>query len=202
VSLVFHARYVAAFGASKSGGPRTTTCTVCDASGAKAIVTAVAKVSGSWLDGPGGSRGSSTGTGPDAAGSPTYPGERLGLPAQGPRSVAGFGRRLAALLVDWMIAVLIVTPLTGHRPFTPGSNSPWILAVFAAEYVVLVSLIGRTIGMRLFGIGIIRLDGRRVSFPWVVVRTLLLLIVVPAVIYDRDQRGLHDKAADCVVVRV
>jgi uncharacterized RDD family membrane protein YckC len=131
-----------------------------------------------------------------------YPGDRLGLPAQGARSVAGFGRRLGALVVDWFIAVMIVSPMTGHRPFTPGSNSPWISAVFAAEYVVLVSLIGRTIGMRLFGIAVIRLDGRRLTLPWVVVRTVLLMLVIPAVIYDRDQRGLHDKAANSVVVRL
>ena len=74
--------------------------------------------------------------------------------------------------------------------------------VFAAQYIVLVSLIGRTIGMRLFGIAVMRLDGHRITFPWVVVRTLLLMLVVPAVIYDRDQRGLHDKAANSVVVRL
>jgi hypothetical protein len=100
------------------------------------------------------------------------------------------GARLGALFIDWLIAVVIVSPFTGHRPFTPGSNSPWVLAVFAAENIILVSLIGRTIGMRLCGIGIMRLDGRRVSFPWVVVRTALLVLVVPAVIYDRDRRGL------------
>jgi uncharacterized RDD family membrane protein YckC len=131
-----------------------------------------------------------------------YPGDRLGLPAQGPRSVAGFGRRLGALVVDWFIAVLIVSPFTGHPPLAPGSNSPWISAVFAAEYIVLVSLIGRTIGMRLFGIVVMGLDGRRLTLPWVVVRTVLLMLVVPAVIYDRDQRGLHDKAANSVVVRI
>jgi uncharacterized RDD family membrane protein YckC len=157
-------------------------------------VADVGRVSGSWLDGPGG------GTTAAAAGS--YIGERLGLPAQGARSVAGLGARLGALCIDWMIAVLIVSPFTGHRPFTPGSNSPWVLAVFAAEYIVLVSLIGCTIGMRLCRIGVIRLDGRRVSFPWVVVRTALLVLVVPAVIYDRDRRGLHDKAAGSVVVRL
>jgi uncharacterized RDD family membrane protein YckC len=137
-----------------------------------------------------------------AADAGTYIGERLGLPPQGVRSVAGLGARLGALCIDWLIAVLIVSPFTGHRPFTPGSNSPWVLAVFAAEYIVLVSLIGRTIGMRLCRIGIMRLDGQRVTFPWVVVRTVLLVLVVPAVIYDRDRRGLHDKAAGCVVVRM
>jgi uncharacterized RDD family membrane protein YckC len=157
-------------------------------------VADVSRVSGSWLDGPG---GGSLATDPDS-----YAGERLGLPQQGPRSVAGMGRRLGALFIDWGIALLIVSPFTGHRAFAPGSNSPWVLAVFAAEYIVLVSLVGRTIGMRLCGIGIMRLDGGRVAFPWVVVRTILLLLVVPAVIYDRDRRGLHDKAADCVVVRL
>ncbi|HZV26367.1 MAG TPA: RDD family protein [Acidothermaceae bacterium] len=154
----------------------------------------VGRVSGSWLDGPGG------GTATADAGA--YVGERLGLPPRGARSVAGLGARLGALCIDWLIAVLITSPFTGHRPFTPGSNSPWVLAVFAAEYIVLVSLIGRTIGMRLCGIGIMRLDGRRLSLPWVVVRTALLVLVVPAVIYDRDRRGLHDKAAGSIVVRL
>jgi uncharacterized RDD family membrane protein YckC len=77
-----------------------------------------------------------------------------------------------------------------------------VLAVFAAQYIVLVSLIGRTIGMRLCGIGIMRLDGHRLTVGWVVVRTVLLVLGVPAVIYDRDRRGLHDKAAGSVVVRL
>jgi uncharacterized RDD family membrane protein YckC len=157
-------------------------------------VADVARVSGSWLDGPGG--------GTAAADAGMYVGQRLGLPANGARSVAGLGARLGALCIDWLIAVLITSPFTGHRPFTPGSNSPWVLAVFAVEYIVLVTLIGRTIGMRLCGIGIMRLDGRRVTFPWVVVRTALLVLAVPAVIYDRDRRGLHDKAAGSVVVRL
>jgi uncharacterized RDD family membrane protein YckC len=157
-------------------------------------VAGVGRVSGSWLDGPGG--------GAAAADAGTYVGKRLGLPAHGARSVAGLGARLGALCIDWLIAIVIISPVTGHRPFTPGSNSPWVLVVFAAEYIVLVSLIGRTIGMRLCGIGIMRLDGRRVTFPWVVVRTALLVLFVPAVIYDRDRRGLHDKAAGSVVVRL
>jgi uncharacterized RDD family membrane protein YckC len=159
-------------------------------------VIRVATGRGSWLDGPRQNEAPPTGN------APSYPGERLGLPPTGRRSVAGFGRRLGALIVDWLIAVLIGSALTGHRPLTPGSNSPWISVVFAAEYVVLGSLIGRTIGMRLFGIGLIGLDGRRLN-PWsVIVRTALLLLVVPAVIYDRDQRGLHDKAAGSIAVRL
>jgi uncharacterized RDD family membrane protein YckC len=38
-------------------------------------------------------------------------------------------------------------------------------------------------------------------WPAIVVRTGLLLLVLPAVVYDRDGRGLHDRAAGTVVVR-
>ena len=152
--------------------------------------------SGSWLDGPGmATRGAA---GADQA----YPGQRLGLPASGPRSVAGFGRRIGALFLDWFIALLIVGLFTGRRPLSPGHSSLLTLAVFALEYLVLVTLVGRTIGMRLLGIGVLRLDGGRLTLPWVVVRTVLLVLIVPAVIYDRDQRGLHDRAANAVAVRL
>jgi hypothetical protein len=40
-----------------------------------------------------------------------------------------------------------------------------------------------------------------VGFRWALVRTLLLLAVVPPLLTDRDLRGLHDRAADTVVVR-
>ncbi|MBO0777103.1 MAG: hypothetical protein J2P34_12395, partial [Actinobacteria bacterium] len=53
---------------------------------------------GSWL----------SGTTP-REGQEGYPGQRLGLPEHGPRSVAGLGRRLAALFIDWILATLIAT---------------------------------------------------------------------------------------------
>jgi uncharacterized RDD family membrane protein YckC len=35
-----------------------------------------------------------------------------------------------------------------------------------------------------------------------VLRTVLLLLLVPAVIWDRDGRGLHDKVSGTLLVRV
>ncbi len=40
-----------------------------------------------------------------------------------------------------------------------------------------------------------------VGLGWALVRTILLLIVVPALITDRDLRGLHDRAANTIVIR-
>ncbi|GII83774.1 RDD family protein [Sphaerisporangium siamense] len=130
-----------------------------------------------------------------------YPGERLGLPEQGSGSVGRFGRRLGAIMVDWLICTWAIT--RGLLQADP-RHAGWLgLLVFAAEYVLLVGSIGMTFGMRLFGIRVASLDGGgRPPFGAVLLRTLLLCLAVPALIWDRDQRGLHDRAARTVVVRL
>ena len=56
-------------------------------------------------------------------------------------------------------------------------------------------------GHRLFGMRLVRLGGGWAGVWRPVVRTILLILVIPAVIWDPDQRGLHDKAAGTVLVR-
>jgi uncharacterized RDD family membrane protein YckC len=125
---------------------------------------------------------------------PAYPGERFGLPKDGPRSVSGFGRRVGALFIDWLACMLI--SLAVFR------SQYWTLPIFAVVTYVLTALTGLTLGKRLTGIRVVRLDGRPVGFGWALVRTLLLLAVVPPLIADRDLRGLHDRAANTIVVRL
>jgi len=137
---------------------------------------------GSWLSGI---------TGAGEAG--TYPGEQFGLPEEGHGSVATIGRRLLALLIDWLLCTVIALAVF-HSRF-------WTLPIFAAETYLLTALTGFTVGKRLLGIRVARLDGRPVGFLWALVRTLLLLAVVPALITDRDLRGLHDRAANTIVIR-
>jgi uncharacterized RDD family membrane protein YckC len=78
----------------------------------------------------------------------------------------------------------------------------WTLPVFAAETYLLTALTGVTVGKRLLGIRVMRLGGGPAGFGWALVRTVLLLAVVPALVTDRDLRGLHDRAANTVVVRI
>ena len=141
-----------------------------------------------------------------------YRGNRLGLPEHGPDSVPGVGRRLAGLLLDWLLALLISAGLYSAGAIGAGvadeqqattlvSNTA--LVVFAAMNIVLLSLFGTSVGRRLVGVRI-KATGER-SWPWfasMAVRTLLLCLVIPAVIYDRDTRGLHDRAAGTVAVRI
>lgn len=123
-----------------------------------------------------------------------YPGERFGLPEEGPTSVPGMGRRLVALFIDWIVCAIIATGLL-HSQY-------WTLAFFAAETWILTALTGTTLGKRLLGMRVARLDGKPVGLGWGLVRTILLLAVVPPLVIDSDRRGLHDKAANTIVVRI
>jgi uncharacterized RDD family membrane protein YckC len=128
-----------------------------------------------------------------------YPGERLGLPAEGPGSVSGWGRRVGALVLDWLVCTWAIA---GGLLRVSTADQGWVgLAVFAAENVLLVGTLGFTLGMRLFGVRVAMADGSRPLFQSVLIRTLLLCLAVPALIWDRDRRGLHDRAAKTVVVR-
>ncbi|MGH8866639.1 MAG: RDD family protein [Actinomycetes bacterium] len=151
---------------------------------------------GSWLSGP---RAAGVGQ-PDALG---YAGERLGLPETGPGAAAPVGRRLGALLLDWVACVAIVRGLLD----VDASTTLGVLAVpglLALEYLLLLPTTGFTLGMRITRVRVARVAGADEGPPGlasVVVRTALLLLVIPAVVYDRDRRGLHDKAAGTVVLR-
>jgi len=137
---------------------------------------------GSWL------------TGPDTSGISKYPGERLGLPESGPGSIARAGRRIVAITIDWGIALLISN-------FAFGGDSWATLAVFAIEQTLLVGTLGYSIGHRIMGIAVIKPGGGTPGPLAGLVRAVLLCLVIPAVIFDPDQRGLHDKAMNTLLIR-
>jgi uncharacterized RDD family membrane protein YckC len=123
----------------------------------------------------------------------SYPGERLGLPREGSGSIARVGRRIGALFVDYGAAYLI-SGFFGWDPLA-------ILSIFAAIQIVFIPTMQGSPGHRIFGLRLVRVDGAWSGLWRPVVRTLLLIVVIPAVIWDADQRGLHDKAAGTVLLR-
>lgn len=131
-----------------------------------------------------------------------HPGAGIGLPEEGPGAAAPYGRRLLALLLDWglswLVAALLVAVAGSQDPATRSAAN---LAVFAVEVWVLTATAGVTAGKLLCGLRVRRLDGRPVGFGWSLARTLLLLAVLPALLWDRDHRGMHDRATGTVVVR-
>lgn len=145
---------------------------------------------GSWLEGPAFNR--------------TEPrGSQLGLPADGPGSLASPGARLLAFVVDGVVANLLAgLPYLFGVTYGPGVRGYVVYAAFLLHEWILVSLTGATIGKQLLGIRVVSLAGGRLPWNWALARTVLLGFLVPAVIWDRDGRGLHDKASGALTLRV
>ena len=128
-----------------------------------------------------------------------WPGERLGLPDAGPRSVGRFGRRAVAILIDWGLAYLLSWLIF---PTPLGADAFTTLAIFAVlQYLFLIVLNG-SLGHLIVRLRVVPIAGGYLGFWRPAVRTLLLCLAVPALIWDRDQRGMHDRAAGTVLVRV
>jgi uncharacterized RDD family membrane protein YckC len=148
---------------------------------------------GSWLSGP---RAAAEEAGVDFG----YRGEQLGLPEGGSGSIARPGRRLGALAVDWGLSLLIAYGL-----ITQSYNEAaqiWAPLILFALMVLTVGTVGFTPGKRLLGLRVLALDTGRVN-PWrAALRTVLLFLAIPALIWDRDGRGLHDRLAGTVEVRI
>ncbi|MGH4024537.1 MAG: RDD family protein [Pseudonocardiaceae bacterium] len=123
-----------------------------------------------------------------------FRGQRLGFPESGPGSVAGFGPRVGAIVVDWLPCSVAAQLLTDNPAFSA-------LALFAALTAISIGLVGRTPGHAVAGLRVARLDGRAAGIGPAVIRTVLLCLLIPPVVYDADGRGLHDRAAGTVVLR-
>ena len=124
-------------------------------------------------------------------------GAALGLPADGPGSLASFGSRIGAFLVDAVAAALVAGLVTA--PSLPGN---WSLVPFGLITVGTLVAFGQTPGMRLLGLRLAHpRAGERLALWRAVVRTGLLMLLLPALVVDADGRGLHDRLTDTAVVR-
>ena len=130
----------------------------------------------------------------DAMAENSYPGERLGLPETGTGSIARPGRRIAALAIDWACAVVISIAFFSYDALAT-------TAVFAIVQILFLPTLGGSPGHRLLGLRLQLAGGGWVGLWRPIVRTVLLCLVIPAVIWDADQRGFHDKAAGTVLLR-
>ena len=155
----------------------------------------MARWTGTWLSGLG-----AAGVQLHAEGD--WRGKRLGLPESGPGSVATFNRRLGGVLVDLALAALLRGLLTTF--VDEPSRVLWHGAGFGAlvlMYALLLPTAGQTIGMRVAGLRVQRLDGAPLAVLPAFARGALVALILPALFTDRQGRGLHDKAVGSVAVR-
>ncbi|MCH9732963.1 MAG: RDD family protein [Actinomycetia bacterium] len=155
----------------------------------------MARALGSWLSGPEPSQSGD----PDSR---TYPGERLGLPPSGPGSIARFGRRVAALGVDWLLSYGLAGLALSLGLVSMAALSTAVLVIWLGLGVISVRLFGFTPGQWVLGVKVTRVDNRAgVGTGGALGRGLLIALVIPALFTDSDLRGLQDLATKTAVVR-
>lgn len=141
-----------------------------------------------------------------APGSPSgsgtsHPGARFGLPESGIGAVAGFGRRLAGVTLDWLLAYALTLGFLGLDALGGSAIGWWVWLVWAVLTALPTALFGMTPGMVAVGIRVARVDMAAVVGFRAVARTILLGLVIPPLIRDEDGRGWHDRASATIVIR-
>ena len=109
----------------------------------------------------------------------------------------GLWRRVFALMIDWFMSLAVASAFfhtqSSYRHFAP-------LGVFFVEVWILTSLQGASAGQRLLRMKVVRFnDGGRPSVKQALIRTFLLCLVVTAVTFDENGRGIHERLSGSVL---
>lgn len=112
------------------------------------------------------------------------------------------GRRMSALMVDWLACYFIVAASAGGLGRMAPNRSWTVLALFFAEVAILSALQGASLGHRIFGIKIIRFaDGGAITPVQALIRSALLVTVIFAITFDENGRGMHERFSGSVLTR-
>jgi uncharacterized RDD family membrane protein YckC len=105
-----------------------------------------------------------------------------------------------ALFIDWIPCVLVANLISRAADLSNDQSKFVPLAVFLVETALFVSLTGSSFGQLAAQLRVARLDGRAVPLLVSLLRSLMVCLVVPPLVFNRDGRGLHDMVAKTVVV--
>ena len=107
--------------------------------------------------------------------------------------IASTWRRAQAITIDWIGSLFVATLLL---------ESSFTLLFFFAQVAILTALTGSSAGQRLRGIRIIDVNTLQNIAPLgALIRTILIMLVIPAVVQNKEGRGLHDLATKSAAVR-
>jgi uncharacterized RDD family membrane protein YckC len=96
------------------------------------------------------------------------------------------GRRLLGLTIDWLMCYAIAIGFLG--------DGSWTLVIFFAETFLLTTFGGATAGHRAIRVKVVNFQtGANPTVRQSFIRTVLLCLVVTAITYDENGRGLHER---------
>lgn len=122
-------------------------------------------------------------------------------PATLPYDTASWGRRILALVVDWLASLLVVNLFVPVFATTGGPGSFYTLLVFVVESAALTATVGGSFGQLATRLRVIRVeDGGRVDPLRSIARAVMVALVIPPLVFRPDGRGLHDMVAGSATV--
>ena len=110
---------------------------------------------------------------------------------------ASWPRRILALFVDWFACLGIAQALVAFGVIADNPNGVWTLVLFVLESAVFTALLGGSFGKLVTRLRVVRADGSGapVALLPALLRSVLVALVVPPLVFKPDGRGLHDLAA-------
>ena len=117
---------------------------------------------------------------------------------------ASWGRRILALVVDWVACLAVVEGLVAVDVLAGNPNGLGTLALFVLESALFTALAGGSFGKLATRLRVVRRDGSGapVSLLRALARSVLVGLLLPPLLQTQDGRGLHDVAAGTRTVRI
>ena len=111
---------------------------------------------------------------------------------------------MAALLIDWLMCYAIAIGFfSGSGTIidrAPNARFP-VLVIFFLELLVLTSLGGASFGHRALKMKVVRFsDGGAATRLQALIRTTLICLVVTAITFDENGRGLHERLSNTKLI--
>jgi uncharacterized RDD family membrane protein YckC len=112
----------------------------------------------------------------------------------------GQGRRMLGLLIDWALCYFITWGFFAD-PGT-GAFTPIVYFLYLGQYLFFSILGGATPGHRIVGLKIVNFsDGQMPTPKQALIRTALLAIVITAITFDQNGRGINERFSGTVLIR-
>jgi uncharacterized RDD family membrane protein YckC len=116
---------------------------------------------------------------------------------------ASWGRRMVALLVDWFASTLVVMVVLGPAGWLDNPYAGfYTLGVFALESAALTAFAGGSFGKLATRLRVVQANGdpHPPDLGRALLRSVLVCLLVPPLVFRPDGRGLHDIAAGSATV--
>lgn len=130
--------------------------------------------------------------------------EPVNDPATAPIETASWAHRVLALIVDWFASTLVVLAILGPAGWSENRYAGmYTLLVFCLENALLTATMGGSFGQLMTRLRVVRVNGdpRPLDPLRALLRSAMICLVIPPLVFRPDGRGLHDMAVGSVVCR-